>query len=83
MALVTMHAFREQITQFILDTLQKEEILLSRVSAGMTHIYEILDLTVNGYPKRFMKVRQQLVESKEVKIEVKLTLTTLKPIHTK
>ena len=28
MALVTMHAFREQITQFILDTLQKEEILL-------------------------------------------------------
>ena len=38
-ALLTMDAFSEQMTQTILGTLQKEDILLSRVPAGMTHIY--------------------------------------------
>ena len=93
-ALLTMDVFIEQMTQTVLDTLQKEETLISRVPAGMTHIYQVLDLTVNGYAKRFMKkkfnewytkqVQQQLDEGKEVEqIEVKLTLTTVKPIHVK
>ena len=38
-ALLTMDAFSEQMTQTILGTLQKEDILLSRVPAGMTNIY--------------------------------------------
>ena len=53
----------------------------------MTHIYSVLDLTVNGYAKHFMKkkfnewytnqVQQQLDEGREVEqIEVKLTLKT-------
>ena len=82
------------MTQTVLDTLQKEETSISRVPAGMTHIYQVLDLTVNGYAKRFVKkkfnewytkqVQQQLDEGKEVEqIEVKLTLTTVKPIHVK
>ena len=54
-ALLTMDVFSGQMTQAVLDTLQKEGILLSRVPAGMTHIYQVLDLTVNGYAKRFMK----------------------------
>ena len=93
-ALLTMDVFIGQMTQAILDTLQKEDILISRVPAGMTHIYQVLDLTVNGYAKRFMKkkfnewytkqVQQQLDEGKEVEqIEVKLTLTTVIPIHVK
>ena len=60
----------------------------------MTHIYQVLDLTVNGYAKRFMKkkcnewytnqVQQQLDEGKEVEqMEVKLTITASKPIHAK
>ena len=83
-----------QMTQAVLDTLLKEDILLSQVPAGMTHIYQVLDLTMNGYAKRFLKktfngwytskVQQQLDEGKEVKqIEVKLTLNTLKQIHAK
>ena len=93
-ALFTMDVFSGQMTQAVLETLQKEDILLSRVPAGMTHIYQVLELTLNGYAKRFMKkkfnewytnqVRQQLDESKEVEqIVVKLTLTTLKRIHVK
>ena len=93
-ALLIMDVFNGQMTQAVLDTLRKEDIVLSRVPAGMTYIYQVLDLTVNSYAKRFMKkkcsewytnqVRQQLVEGKEVEqIEVRLTLTTSKPIHVK
>ena len=35
-----------QMTQTVLETLQKEGILLSRVPAGMTHIYQVFGLTV-------------------------------------
>ena len=58
----------------------------------MTHIYQVLDLTVNGYAKHFMKkkfnewytnqVQQQLGDGREVKqIKAKLTLTKL--VHAK
>ena len=58
----------------------------------MTHIYQPLDLTVNGYAKKFSKKKfnewyanqiiQQLDEGKELyEIEVKLRLTTMKPLH--
>ena len=53
--LLIMDVFSGQMIQAFLDTLQKEDILLSQVPAGMIHIYQILDLTVNGYVKRFMK----------------------------
>ena len=60
----------------------------------MIHIYQVLDLTLNKYAKRLMKkkfnewytnqVRKWLHEGKGVEqIEVKLSLTTLKPIHAK
>ena len=71
-----MDVFSGQITQAVLDNLQKEDILLSRVPAGMTHVYQVFDLTVNGYAKHLVKktlnewytnqVRQQLDEGKEV-----------------
>ena len=89
-----MDIFSGQMTQAVLDTLQKEDIFLPQVPGGMIHIYQVLDLTVSGYAKRFMKkkfnewytnqVEQRLDESREVKqIEVKLTLTILKLIHAK
>ena len=37
-ALLARDVFSVQMTQAILDTLQKKDILLSRVPAGMTHI---------------------------------------------
>ena len=93
-ALLAMDVFSGQMTQVVLDTLQKEVILLLRVPARITHICQVFNLTVNGYAKCFTKkkfnewytnqVRQQLDEGKKVEqVEVKLTLTTLKPIHAK
>ena len=87
-----MDDFSGQMTQAVLDTLQKEDVLFSRVPAGMTHIYWVLDLPVNA--RRFMKkkvnewyiiqVWQKLDESKEVEqFEFKLTLSTLNPIPAK
>ena len=75
--LLIMDVFSEQMTQAVLDTLQKEDIFLSRVPEGMIHIYQILDLTGSGYAKRFMKkkinewytnqVQQRLDEGRKVK----------------
>ena len=48
-----MDDFSGQMTQAVLDTLQKEDVLFSRVPAGMTHIYWVLDLPVNA--RRSMK----------------------------
>ena len=60
----------------------------------MTSIFQPFDLTVNGYAKKFCKKKfnewytdqifQQLDEGKDLKeIDVKLQLTTLKPLHAK
>ena len=76
-----MDGFSGQITQAVLDTMQEEDIVLSQVPAGMTYIYQGLDLTVNGYAKLFMnqkfnewctnQVQQQLDKDRDVeKIEV-------------
>ena len=59
---------------------------------NMTHIFQSLDLTVNGAAKDFLKVKftecfakkseESLQEGKELEdIEVKFELTTLKPLH--
>ena len=93
-ALLTMDVFSRQMTQAVLDTLQKEGILLSRIPAGMTHMYQVLNFTVNDYAKRFMKkkfnewytnhLQQQYDEGKEVEqIKVNLILIILKPVHAK
>ena len=76
-----MDGFSGQMTQAVLDTMQEEDIVLSQVPAGMTYIYQVLDLTVNGYAKRFMnqkfnewytnQVQQQLDKGKDIEqIEV-------------
>ena len=57
-ALLIMEVFSGQMTQAVLDTLQKEDVLLSRVPAGMTCTYQVPDLTVNGYAKCFMKKKK-------------------------
>ena len=48
-----MDVFSGKITQTVLKTWQKEDILLSRVPTEMTHIYNFLDLTLNGERKAF------------------------------
>ena len=54
-AFLLMHVFREQMTEDVLTVLKDNNILLVRVPANMTHIYQPLDLTVNGTFKTFMR----------------------------
>ena len=67
-------------------------ILIVNVPRNMTKYYQPLDLTVNGYSKRFLKnkfnewysfqVSKQLAEGVMLEnVQVKLNLTILKPIH--
>ena len=91
-ALLITDVFRRQMTQPVWDLLKENDILLVRVPANMTHIFQPLDLTVNRSAKSFFKRKFTEWYSNELKlqletgtkldnIEVKLNLTTLKPLH--
>jgi hypothetical protein len=51
-ALVIFDVFKGQI--IVLDILAKKNILVTTVPASMTKYYQPLDLTVNGYAKKFL-----------------------------
>ena len=90
LALLIMDVFREQMTEDLKDN----NILLVRIPANMTHIFQPLDLTVNGTFKTFMckkfsawYIRQILdalengCEVMDGKVDVKLII--MKPLHAK
>ena len=65
---------------------------MCQVPANMTHVFQPLDLTVNGSAKSFLKnkfmewfaqkVDEGLEEGKELEdIDIKFTLSALKPLH--
>ena len=89
--LLIIDFFRGHMTQPIWDLLKENDVLLVRVPANITHIFLPLDLTVNRSAKSFFKRKFTEWYSNEIKvqleagtklddIEVKLTLTTLKPL---
>ena len=93
-ALAIFDDFKGQITQSVLDLLKNHNILFDFVPANMTLIFQPLDLTVNGYAKKYCKKKfnewyndqifQQLDEGKDLEeIDVKVQLTTLKLLHAK
>ena len=49
-----MDVFTGQMTSDVLNLLRDNKILLTNVPANMTKFYQPLDLTINGYAKRFM-----------------------------
>jgi len=53
-ALVVMDVFTGQMTSDVLSLLRDNKILLTNVPPNMTKFYQPLDLTVNGFAKRFM-----------------------------
>ena len=53
-ALVVMDVFTGQMTSEVLTLLRSNNILVTNVPANMTKFYQPLDLTVNGYAKRYM-----------------------------
>ena len=91
-ALVIFDVFKGQITYKVLDHFKENNIATVFVPANMTGQLQPLDLTVNGYAKKYCKkkfnewymeqITKQLDSGKPIdEIEVKLQLTTLKPFH--
>lgn len=91
-ALVIMDVFTGQMTATVLDLFREHNIEISCVPANMTHIFQPLDLTVNGFAKKFMKkkfndwystqITMQLDEGKLFHdIDIPLKLSILKPLH--
>ena len=91
-ALVILDVFRGQMTDKVLDHFKENSIATVFVPANITDQLQPLDLTVNGYDKKYCKkkfnewymeqITKQLDSGKPInEIEVKLQLTTLKPLH--
>ena len=93
-ALLVMDVFTGQMTEPVKEKLRANNILLVRVPANMTNLFQPLDLTVNGSVKALMKQKFTLWYSQEISkalnegvplddIEINLKLSVLKPLHAK
>ena len=54
-ALMVMDVFTGQMTEDVVKHYQDNNILIVNVPRNMTKYYQPLDLTVNGYCKKFLK----------------------------
>lgn len=90
--LMIMDVFTGQMTEDVVTRYQKNNILIVNVPRNMTKYHQPLDLTVNGYCKRFLKskfnewysnqIAKRLADGVELNdIQVKLLLPILKPLH--
>ena len=95
-ALIIMDVFKSQMTCAVRELLNENHILLEKVPANLTYLFQPLDVQggPNGYVKRFMKkkftlwysdqVIRALDEGKDIKdVEISLKLSIVKPLHTK
>ena len=91
-SLLIIDVFSGQMTEPVMSKFRDNHVKLVRVPPNMTHLFQPLDLTVNGAAKSYLKRRftewcssqiaKQLDSGKEMEeIEVKLQLSTLKPLH--
>ena len=87
-----MDVFTGQMTEEVTKKYQDNNILVVNVQRNMTKYYQPLDLTVNGYCKKFLKrkfthwyasqVSKQLANKVPAdEIQVKLQLSTMKPLQ--
>ena len=91
-ALLILDVFRGQMTSEVITLLQENNIFFVTGPNNMTHLFQPLDLTVNGFCKSYLKRKfaqwfaqqfdRQLALFKKVEdIEMKFQLTEIKPIH--
>ena len=87
-----MDVFSRQITSVVSDCFKDNKIEVVCVPANMTYLLQPLDLTVNGYAKKFTsrkfsewyssQIMKQLDDGKELHdINIDLKLSKLKPLH--
>ena len=93
-SLLIMDVFRGQMTEEVLEKLKCNNIFLVRVPANMSHIFQPLDLTVNGHFKQYMKKNLSTWYSEQISlalengeklenINISFKITVLKPLHAK
>ena len=91
-ALVIMDVFTGQKTTKVINLLKDNKRLVTNISANMTRFYEPLDLTVNGYSKKFLsrKFNSQYTDQISLQLEkgvptdeidIKLRLSLMRPLH--
>ena len=92
LALLIYDVFQGQTTGKFLDVLKDNNILSMKIPPNMTHVFQLLDLTVSKFAKNFMKgmfstwfsISLGLEVSVELDdIEVDYRLSVLKPLHAK
>ena len=54
-ALVIFHVFKGQVSNAVLDLFEEHKIAVTFIPANMTHQFQWLDMTVNGYTKKYPK----------------------------
>lgn len=91
-ALLIIDVFSGQMTKPVIDKINDNYIKLVKIPPNMTHIFQPLDLTVNGAAKAYMKKRftewysacivQELDNGKDVEsISIQLKMSVLKPLQ--
>ena len=91
-ALMVIDVFMDHTTPEVITNYQENNIIIVNVPANMTTFYQPLDLTVNGFPKRFLKDKCNIWYSQQISkqlakgivlgdVQIKSPLSTLKPLH--
>ena len=92
LALLIFDVFRGQMTREMMDLLEENNILVSKVPPHMTHLFQPLDLTVNKSAKDFTKLKfanwfqDELNKGLECgedlyDFEIQYRLSVIKPLH--
>ena len=87
-----MDVFTAQKTTKVMNLLKDNKIFVTNIPANMTRFYQLLDLTGNGYAKKFMsrkfnswytnQISLQLEKAVPIdEIDIKLRLSLMKPLH--
>ena len=90
--LIIINVFKGQMTSDVSESLTKNYFYVVNIPANKTRFYQPLDITVNGFCKKFLKKtftywyagQQPKQLAKGIKLDetnVKLLLSTLKPLH--
>ena len=91
-ALLILDVCRGQLTNEVVNEMKEHDIVMYQIPANMTHLFQPLDLTVNGSAKAFLKakftewlsqkIEEGLSEGKDFEdIDIPLILSVLKPLY--
>ena len=93
-ALLILDVFRDQTTEKIFKVLKDNHILVTKVPANMTHLFQPLDLTVTKAAKDYTKQKFSDSFTRQIKtglengqelddIKIDYRLSVMKPLHAK